>query len=41
MTKKNDFDEDGFVRLPRFLTNLQLVELQQAVERYIQKKSLN
>lgn len=38
MTKKNDFDEDGFVRLPRFLTNLQLVELQQAVESYILEK---
>jgi len=38
MTKKKDFDEDGFVHLPSFLTNLQLLELQQAVERYILEK---
>ncbi|MBT6981405.1 MAG: phytanoyl-CoA dioxygenase family protein [Candidatus Marinimicrobia bacterium] len=35
MTKKKNFDQDGFVHLPCFLTNLQLVELQKAVERYI------
>ena len=39
MTKKKDFDEDGFVHLPGFLTNLQLLELQQAVERYILEKA--
>lgn len=38
MTKKKDFEEDGFVHLPGFLTNLQLLELQQAVERYILEK---
>ena len=38
MKKKKDFDEDGFVHLPRFLNNLQLLELQQAVERYILEK---
>ena len=35
MTNKKNFDQDGFVHLPCFLTNLQLVELQKAVERYI------
>ena len=39
MTKKKDFEEDGFVHLPGFLTNLQLLELQQAVERYILEKA--
>lgn len=35
MTNKKNFDQDGFVHLPCFLTNLQVVELQKAVERYI------
>ena len=38
MTNKKNFDQDGFVHLPSFLTNLQLVELQKAVERYILEK---
>ena len=38
MTKKKNFDQDGFVHLPSFLNNLQLVELQKAVERYILEK---